>query len=79
MIVALGHNLKQTVVAEGVETRAQLNFLKAHQCDQMQGYLFSPPVPANDFEAMLLGGKHLERAEKEEKENGFIFRKGKGQ
>jgi EAL domain-containing protein (putative c-di-GMP-specific phosphodiesterase class I) len=59
MIVALGHNLKQTVVAEGVETRAQLDFLHIHQCDQMQGYLFSPPLSANEFETMLSSGKNL--------------------
>jgi diguanylate cyclase (GGDEF)-like protein len=72
MIVALGHNLKQTVVAEGVETRAQLNFLKAHHCDQMQGYLFSPPVQANEFEAMLLSGKHLESEMLQGNEKNFV-------
>jgi len=72
MIVALGHNLKQTVVAEGVETRAQLNFLKAHHCDQMQGYLFSPPVQANEFEAMLLSGKHLESEMLQVNEKNFV-------
>jgi EAL domain-containing protein (putative c-di-GMP-specific phosphodiesterase class I) len=59
MVVALGHNLKQVVVAEGVETQGQLAFLKAHRCDQMQGYLFSPPVPAHEFEAILVSGKRL--------------------
>ena len=37
------------MVAEGVETQAQLDFLKAHQCDEVQGYLISKPVPAAEF------------------------------
>jgi diguanylate cyclase (GGDEF)-like protein/PAS domain S-box-containing protein len=44
-IVAMGHQLKMKVVAEGVENRAQLAFLKGCKCDFYQGYLFSPPVP----------------------------------
>lgn len=44
-IVALGHELKMKVVAEGVENEVQRQFLKQHQCDFYQGYLFSPPVP----------------------------------
>ncbi len=44
-IVAMGHQLKLKVVAEGVENRAQLAFLRGCQCDYYQGYLFSPPVP----------------------------------
>ena len=47
-IIAMAHSLKLTVVAEGVETEAQLEFLRAQRCDEMQGYLFSPPVPAAD-------------------------------
>ncbi|HZX29638.1 MAG TPA: EAL domain-containing protein [Telluria sp.] len=43
-IIALGHNLKLKVIAEGVETRAQLSFLREHDCDQMQGYYFSAAV-----------------------------------
>lgn len=44
-ILALGHNLKLTVVAEGVETIEQLTFLQKQSCTQMQGYLFSRPFP----------------------------------
>ena len=52
-IIALSHNLGLKVVAEGVETEAQLAFLKDNQCDVMQGYLLSRPVPANELESML--------------------------
>jgi diguanylate cyclase (GGDEF)-like protein len=59
-IIGMAHSLHMHVVAEGVETEAQLKFLRARHCDQIQGYCFSRPVPADDFAAMLLGGKHLE-------------------
>ncbi len=48
-ILSLGHNLGLDVVAEGVETRAQLEFLRAEGCGAAQGYLFSPPVPAAEL------------------------------
>ena len=48
-IIAMVHSLELKVVAEGVETQAQLDFLKAHQCDEVQGYLISKPVPAAEF------------------------------
>ncbi len=57
-VIGLGHNLKMTVVAEGVETPEQMNFLRQHQCNEMQGYLFSRPVSSSDYEAMLQTGKH---------------------
>ena len=47
--LALAHNLGLLVTAEGVETEGQRNFLARHQCDFMQGYLFSRPVPAADL------------------------------
>jgi diguanylate cyclase (GGDEF)-like protein/PAS domain S-box-containing protein len=49
-IIALGHQLNLSVTAEGVETLEQLKFLKAHQCDLVQGYFFSKPVPAEHLE-----------------------------
>jgi diguanylate cyclase (GGDEF)-like protein len=52
-IVSLAHSLRLKVVAEGVETVEQLEFLKALGCDQYQGYYFSPAVPAQDFAALL--------------------------
>ena len=55
-IISLGHSLKLKVIAEGVETEAQLKFLRAHQCDEVQGYYFSKPVPAEEF-ARIVAGK----------------------
>lgn len=48
-IIALAHNLGLGVVAEGVETAAQLEFLRAEACDRAQGFRFSPPRPFADF------------------------------
>jgi len=52
-IIALAHNLKLRVVAEGVETAAQLDYLRRHGCDEAQGYYFSHPLPADEVEVML--------------------------
>ena len=52
-IITLGHALGLKVVAEGVETRAHLEFLQQHGCDELQGYYFSRPVPAHDMETLL--------------------------
>lgn len=56
-IVALGHSLKLTVVAEGVETEAQKRQLLELKCDQCQGFLFGEPVPAAQFEVRYLRDK----------------------
>jgi diguanylate cyclase (GGDEF)-like protein/PAS domain S-box-containing protein len=58
-IVTMGQQLRQEIVAEGVETPAQMAFLRNLGCDQLQGYLFSPPVPAGDYERMVREGKRL--------------------
>ncbi len=52
-IIAMAHHLNLHVVAEGVETDAQLAFVQAEGCDQLQGFLFSPPVPARQMGEML--------------------------
>jgi len=52
-IITLGHNLGLRVVAEGVETQAQLEFLHHNDCDEVQGYWFSKPVPAEALGARL--------------------------
>lgn len=51
--LALAHNLGLKVVAEGVETNAQREFLARHQCDFLQGYLFSKPLPADEATTFL--------------------------
>jgi diguanylate cyclase (GGDEF)-like protein/PAS domain S-box-containing protein len=52
-IVSIGQQLRLTVIAEGVETVEQLEFLRDSGCDQVQGYLFSRPLPADAFETAL--------------------------
>ncbi|MDF0554836.1 EAL domain-containing response regulator [Kamptonema sp. UHCC 0994] len=58
-VIQLAHNLGLTVIAEGVETEAELDFLREQQCDMIQGYLFSPAKPAAEFELFLMTGKRL--------------------
>jgi EAL domain-containing protein (putative c-di-GMP-specific phosphodiesterase class I) len=55
-IIAMVHGLDLKVVAEGVETQAQMDFLKEHRCDEIQGYLISRPVPAEEFVELLRSG-----------------------
>ena len=52
-IIAMGRQLKLKVIAEGVEDVEAERFLLRHRCDQMQGYLFSPPIPADVLAAMV--------------------------
>lgn len=54
-IIDLGTNFRLNVIAEGVETEAQLAFLKHHGCMAYQGFLFGKPVPIEQFEALLVG------------------------
>jgi len=49
-IIALARELRMKVIAEGVETVEQLNFLRRHNCDQAQGFLISKPLPAAELE-----------------------------
>ena len=58
-IINLGHTLRLTVIAEGVETVAQLDLLRQHRCDQAQGFHFARPLPAADME-VLLGSSALQ-------------------
>jgi diguanylate cyclase (GGDEF)-like protein/PAS domain S-box-containing protein len=58
-IVTMAQQLRQEIVAEGVETAEQMHFLRDLGCDQLQGYLFSPAVPAADFERLLREGQRL--------------------
>ena len=52
-IISMGKALGMTVVAEGVETSEQQEFLRSHACDEMQGYLFSRPLPPRDLAELL--------------------------
>jgi diguanylate cyclase (GGDEF)-like protein/PAS domain S-box-containing protein len=52
-VISLGHKLNLRVIAEGVESEQQCDFLRMHDCDEMQGYLFSRPVPADRISELL--------------------------
>ncbi len=62
-IIALGHTLQMTVVAEGVETEEQLRFLRDEGCDLLQGYLLGPPQPAAELAALLESAEPIDLAE----------------
>ncbi|XDY96632.1 EAL domain-containing protein [Pseudomonas benzenivorans] len=55
-IIAMAHSLNLAVIAEGVESQAQLDFLRQHECDEVQGYLLGRPMPAQQFAAQFGGG-----------------------
>lgn len=55
-IIGIGKRLNMKVIAEGVETEAQAQFLRQEQCDELQGYLFGKPVSAEAFALLLAGG-----------------------
>jgi diguanylate cyclase (GGDEF)-like protein len=53
-VIAMGKNLSLTVVAQGVETRAQAEFLRDHACDELQGFYLNRPLPPDEFAKLLL-------------------------
>ncbi|MGD9189772.1 MAG: EAL domain-containing protein, partial [Desulfobacteraceae bacterium] len=53
-IIAMAHSLNLKVIAEGVETEGQMMYMYRHGCDEMQGYYYSRPLPASDFERLVL-------------------------
>jgi diguanylate cyclase (GGDEF)-like protein/PAS domain S-box-containing protein len=61
-VISLAHSLMLKVVAEGVETEAQVNLLTQHGCDEFQGYFFSKAVPASELEALIRQGRRLQRS-----------------
>ena len=61
--IVMARSLNLSVLAEGVETEAQASFLRSRRCDSMQGYLFSRPLPAVEFEQLLAGRKSLQLAD----------------
>ena len=55
-VISMGRSLGMRIVAEGVETQEEMDFLQAHHCDEVQGYYFSRPLPAADFARLLASG-----------------------
>jgi PAS domain S-box-containing protein len=60
-IIAMARKLRIRTVAEGVESEEQLSFLQVQECDEVQGYLLSPPIPAPDFRKLLSEDQHHRR------------------
>lgn len=58
-IIAMAHSLNLKVIAEGVETEGQMRYLHLHGCDEIQGYYYSRPLPAADFERLVLEDRSL--------------------
>jgi diguanylate cyclase (GGDEF)-like protein len=58
-VIGLGHSLGISTTAEGVETEAQLDLVRAEGCTEVQGFLFSPPLPASAVSRLLAAGPHL--------------------
>lgn len=52
-VISLGHSLKMKVIAEGVETREQMEHLRAQGCDKIQGFYFSRPLPIEAFAQLV--------------------------
>ncbi len=64
-IVALGHNMEMEVTAEGVETNAQADVLQSLNCDDVQGFLYSRPVPVTDVASLIMKNFQLLQGERE--------------
>ncbi|MFC3772985.1 EAL domain-containing protein [Paenibacillus sp. GCM10012303] len=58
-LIAMSHKMNIKALAEGVETKAQLEFLRRYGCDEIQGYLFSTPLPVSDFEHLIRVNRNL--------------------
>ncbi len=77
-IIAMAHGLDIHVIAEGVETMEQMEFLRANRCDGMQGYYFSKPVPAETFGDLLKSGRKPALKKRRPKKRAQSRRKGEG-
>lgn len=71
-IIQIAKTLELKLIAEGVETEAELNFVCQHNCDIMQGYLFSKPLPPQEFEELLFSGKNLQFSLKKDHEANVL-------
>ena len=60
-VISMARALKLHVVAEGVETEEQLAFLRRHHCETIQGFLYSRPLPAAEFEVLLARSRSPEQ------------------
>jgi diguanylate cyclase (GGDEF)-like protein/PAS domain S-box-containing protein len=60
-VIDMAHSLGMQVIAEGIETRGQLDFLLAHDCDEMQGYYFSKPLPNDQLVKLVNDGRRLDK------------------
>jgi len=69
-IIALAHSLQLGMVAEGVETEAQQGFLRSQRCDQAQGFLYSKPVPAEEFfrQLQILANREEKKVKKKKRD-----------
>ena len=57
-IIGMGHGLKLKVIAEGVETQAQADFLKLKGCDEVQGYFYGKPMASSDLASLMAEVAH---------------------
>jgi EAL domain-containing protein (putative c-di-GMP-specific phosphodiesterase class I) len=60
-MISLAHSLKLEVIAEGVESKEQMSFLQENSCDVLQGFLFSQPVPVDEFSKLLENPSRIEQ------------------
>ena len=71
VVISMAHSLGLQVIAEGVETEAQCEFLRANMCDEIQGYFFSRPIPKEEIETLLRTDRrlpsHLIRVQKKQR------------
>jgi len=68
-IISMAHSLKLRVIAEGVESRAQLEYLRRNRCDEIQGFLFSRPLPADELGQLIEQGRSLAPADASQTED----------
>jgi diguanylate cyclase (GGDEF)-like protein/PAS domain S-box-containing protein len=76
-VISMAHNLSLKVIAEGVETEAQLAFLAEHGCDQIQGYYFSRPLPADECGEWLKQKRRLQRTQRPAAAPATVFSNAK--